>query len=228
MALFVIGNIFLKIRRSKLPRPEHAGWISLMIALTGVVIALIGNIKMDPEGDMPSNFAVFMDYFIPTITFVVIMLNRTALLVVVMKIIHYVVDPFVKNVKKADINIIKTIIRIRSQEFVFFTKGDNIVNLNKVMLYILRNEQTKKVKIVSVLEEGEQCLYTLEDDLAFLNRVYPDIKIDLVKVKGKFGPALIKRLSKEWGILPNFMFIGAPGNKFPYRIEELGGVRLII
>ena len=47
-------------------------------------------------------------------------------------------------------------------------------------------------------------------------------------MEGKFGPDLISRLSEEWKIPVNFMFIGSPGDHFPYRIEELGGVRLII
>lgn len=96
------------------------------------------------------------------------------------------------------------------------------------MLYILRNEQTRKVKIVTVLKKGEQVPASLQKDLDFLNRLYPDITIDFVKIEGEFGPQLIQELSKKWGILPNFMFIGVPGNKFPYRIQELGGVRLII
>ena len=45
---------------------------------------------------------------------------------------------------------------------------------------------------------------------------------------GEFGPELIERLSKEWGIAKNFMFISSPGEKFSYRVEELGGVRLIL
>jgi hypothetical protein len=58
--------------------------------------------------------------------------------------------------------------------------------------------------------------------------MYPEIDIHFIKIKDKFGPELINRLSVEWHIPPNFMFIGSPGNRFPYRIEELGGVRLII
>ena len=45
---------------------------------------------------------------------------------------------------------------------------------------------------------------------------------------GSFGPELIERLSKEWSIPKNFMFISSPGEKFSYRVEELGGVRLIL
>jgi amino acid transporter len=228
MALFAIGNIYLKIRRAQLPRPVKASWISVILALIGVGVAIIGNLKMEPEEGMPSNFSIFMDYFIPTITLIIIMLNRISLLKFLMTLIHYFTDPFVRNIKNIDLSILKTIVKINSQEFVFFTKGDNVKNLNRVMLYILRNEHTKKVKVVTVLKEGETCHPTLKADLEFLNRVYPSIKIEFVKVQGKFSPQLIKDLSKEWNISPNFMFIGAPGNKFPYHIEDLGGVRLII
>jgi len=228
MALFAIGNIFLKIRRSRLPRPEKANWISLILALIGVSVAIIGNLKMEPNEGMSSNFTIFMDYFVPTIIAVIIMLNRISLLKFLMRFIHYFTDPFMRNIRKVDLRILKTIIKINSQEFVFFTKGDNVKNLNRVMLYILRNEQTKKVKVVTLLNDKEECPPTLKSDLDFLNRVYPDIKIEFVKMQGKFSPELILRLSKEWNISPNFMFIGAPGDKFPYHIEDLHGVRLII
>ncbi|MBN2893769.1 MAG: hypothetical protein JXL97_18005 [Bacteroidales bacterium] len=200
----------------------------MFIALFGVGVAIVGNIEMKPKEGLPSNFAVFMDYFIPTIAFIIIMLNRISLLRLTMKIIHYFVDPLLKYVKNIDSTIIKTINKINSQEFVFFTKGDNIRNLNRVMLYILKNEQTRKVKIVTIVNDDEECYPSLRTDLDYLNRVYPEIKIEFVKIFGKFGPELIQYLSKEWDILPNFMFIGAPGDKFPYSIEELGGVRLII
>ena len=38
----------------------------------------------------------------------------------------------------------------------------------------------------------------------------------------------LRPLSREWGIPKNYMFIGSPSGQFPYRIAELGGVRLII
>jgi uncharacterized protein with NAD-binding domain and iron-sulfur cluster len=156
------------------------------------------------------------------------MLNRTVILKLITNIIHYIVDPFIKYVKKIDNWILRTIDKINSQEFVFFTKGDNVRNLNQVMLYILKNEQTRKVKVVTVVKDDDECPSNLKQDLDYLNRVYPEIDIEFVKIYGQFGPELIQDLSKKWNILPNFMFIGAPGNKFPYKIEELGGVRLII
>jgi amino acid transporter len=228
MALFAIGNIFLKIRRARLPRPEKASWWSLFVALIGVTVAIIGNLKMEAEEDMPSNFSVFMDYFIPTMLLVVIMLNRISILKAIIRLFHYFTEIFSTNTDKIDRKIMKAIVRIKSQEFVFFTKGDNVVNLNKVMLYILRNEETKKVKIVTLVDEGEDCAPTLKGDIEFLDKVYPDIKIEFVKRYGKFTPEYIQELSKEWKIAPNFMFVGVPGDKFPYHIEDFGGVRLII
>ncbi len=228
MALFAIGNFYLKIKRAKLPRPERAKWPSLFVAITAVTIALVGNILMKPENGNPSNFIIFIEYFIPTLTFTIIMLNRTIILRALMEFIHYIFDPLLKYIDKVNIRLQKNIDRINSQEFVFFTKGDNIANLNKAMLYVLRNEQTRKVKIVTVLGENETCPSNLKADIEFLDRAYPEMDIEFVKINGKFGPNLIQELSKKWQILPNFMFIGSPGDKFPYNIDELGGVRLII
>ncbi len=220
MALFGIGNILLKIKRSKLPRPERATWISVLIAIIAVLVALVGNIIMPPKDDLPSNVTVFMPYFLITIGFIMIMLNR---IVILRSILHMV--------KYLSTKLIQTINNIVKQEFVFFTKGDDISNLNRVMMYIKDNEHTKKIKIVHVHKPGEEnspILQKLKEDIKFLDREYPDIDIDFKVIEGEFGPELIQKLSKEWNIPINFMFIGSLSKKFPYRIEELGGVRLII
>ena len=228
MALFVTGNFYLKIKRQRLPRPERASWTSLILAITAVTIAIIGNIVMKPEDGNPSNFSVFLEYFIPTLLFIIIMLNRTVLLRVIINVIHHIADPILKYVQKVNDRIENSIDRINSQEFVFFTKGDNIANLNRAMLYVLRNEQKRKMKIVTVIHDDSECPANLKNDIEYLDRAYPEIDIEFVKIYGTFSPSFIQELSKKWNILPNFMFIGSPSNKFPYNINELGGVRLII
>ena len=231
MGLFVIGNILLKIKRKKLPRPEKAPWYGIIIAMTGVIVALWGNIIMPPKviehinevtGEvtketLPSNLSLFLPYFLIAIGFIFVMLNRIVILRIILKMI-----------KKVDSYVISTINSIISQEFVFFTKGDNLANLNKVMLYIRDNEHTRKIKIVHVLRSGEKPAANLKRDIEFLDKEYPDIDIEFVEIEDKFGPKLIHELSKKWGIPVNFMFIGSPGDHFPYKIEELGGVRLIM
>ena len=228
MVLFGIGNILLKVRRKQLPRPEKATWGAVLLAITAVIIALIGNILMPPEDGYPSNLSVFLKYFIPTIIFIIMMLNRIVLLNFLLNIIHSVFDPVRSLVLRTDKRILSTINKINSQEFVFFTKGDNIATLNKVMLYITRNEHTKKLKIVLALDEGDVVPKNLPQEIDFLDREYPEVNVEFVVEEGKFSPELIRILSEKWDIPINFMFIGSPSDKFPYRVQDLGGVRLII
>jgi amino acid transporter len=223
MALFGIGNILLKVRRKHLPRPERSGWLSLFIAIVAVITALAGNIILNPD-----YLAVFMEYFIPTISVILIMLNRTALLKLLLRLIRYFLDPINRVLVKSYRDINRTIDRINAQEFVYFTKKDDVAALNKVLLYIRNNEHTRKLKIVSVFPEGEQATPNFVSDLDVLDREYPEIKVEYIQLHGTFAPSLIKKLSMEWDIPINFMFIGSPSEKFPYPLQELGGVRLII
>ncbi len=228
MVLFGVGNILLKVRRNQLPRPEKATWGAVLLAITAVIIALIGNISMPPNPGNSSNLSVFLKYFIPTIIFIIIMLNRIVLLNFLLNVIHSIFDPIRSLVLRTDRSILAIINKINSQEFVFFTKGDNIATLNKVMLYITKNEHTKKLKIVLALAEGDVVPKNLPQEIDFLDREYPEIKVEFVVEEGKFSPELIRTLSEKWNIPINFMFIGSPSDKFPYRVQDLGGVRLII
>ena len=228
MALFGIGNVLLKVKRNKIPRPEKARWISVFIAIIAVLIALYGNIIMPPKEGLPPNWEIFAFYFFPAVLFIIVMLNRTVILKLVLNAINAIFDPVRLLVAKTDRKINRIIDQINSQEFVFFTKGDKIDVLNKVMLYISNNEHTKKLKIVTVLEELKDLPEHLPQEIDFLDREYPLIDIEFVVEQGKFSPELIEALSERWNIPINFMFIGSPSDKFPFRLEELGGVRLII
>lgn len=228
MALFAVGNILLKLKRKTLPRPEKASWIAVFIALTAVLVALTGNIIMPAKDGSPSNLSVFLYYFIPSMLFIIIMLNRTVLLKLTLKAIDAIFTPVRKFVANLDKGIRRTIDKINAQEFVFFTKGDNLETLNKVMLYISKNEHTKRIKIVTFTNSKEDVLKELTPEMEFLDREYPAIDIEFLVEEGEFSPKLIRELSEKWNIPINFMFIGSPSDKFPYGIEELGGVRLII
>lgn len=228
MALFGIGNILLKVKRNSLPRPEKARWISILVAIGAVIVALAGNILMQPKEGVPSNLSVFLEYFIPAIAFILIMLNRTMLLKFLLRLIHSVFDPFRSLVLRTDKKILSVINSINSQEFVYFTKDDDVETLNKVMLYIQKNEHTRKLKVVTAVKNGNAITDQFRNDLNVIDREYPLIKIDFIELDDIFGPELINRLSKEWGIPINFMFIASPGDHFPYAVEDLGGVRLII
>ncbi|WP_274474132.1 APC family permease [Mangrovimonas aestuarii] len=223
MVLFGVGNVLLKLKRKHLPRPERSNWLTLFVAITMVVGAIIGNAVMNPE-----YMVVFFEYFIPTMLIVGVMLNRIFLLKLLLNIIWYLFRPIERFVSKAHRSILKSIDKINDQEFVFFTKDDDVATLNKVMLYIKNNEHTRKLKIVTVLGKGRELPKDMTRDIDVLDREYPEIKIEFIQLEGEFGPDLIEELSREWNIPINFMFIGSPGDHFPYHIEDLGGVRLII
>ncbi|MCA9782182.1 MAG: APC family permease [Calditrichaeota bacterium] len=223
MILFGLGNVLLKVKRSRLPRPERAGWLALFVAVGAVFAALIGNATLNPV-----YLGVFFEYFIPTIGIVAVMLWRTLILRVLLHMLKSVSDRIQALVSLGNRTLVNLLDEINNQEFVFFTKHDDVEILNQVMIYVTRNEQTRNLRIVTVLPKGESIDPAIERDVEVLDRAYPGIKINFIKLEGHFGPELIERLSTEWKIPQNFMFIGSPGDHFPYKLADLGGVRLII
>jgi amino acid transporter len=223
MALFGLGNVLLKVKRSRLPRPERAHWLALLVAIPAVLVALTGNVVMNPI-----YLGVFLEYFVPTIGVIAIMLYRVDILRGLLHALQHISDPLLRSISRSSSAITRTIDRINAQEFVFFTKGDNVAGLNRVMRYVTDNEHTRKLKIVTLLKKGEEVPSGLRNDVAVLDRAYPEISIDFQVLPGEFGPQMIQRLSNEWQIPPNFMFIGSPGDRFPFGVADLGGVRLII
>ena len=223
MALFGVGNILLKVKRAGLPRPERAAWPAVILAVALTALGLAGNVLMNPD-----YVWVLAEYLVPTLLVVAIMLGRIGLL----KACLFVVQALSERVRKITGGLSESLqerIRaINSQQFVFFSRGDDIHDLNRVVLYVLKNEHTSRIKVVTVVGDGDEAPPKLERDIGFLNEAYPDIDIELVVIRGRFGPDLVQRLSKEWQVPANFMFIGSPGDRFVYGLAELGGVRLII
>jgi len=176
----------------------------------------------------PEYLVVFLQYFIPSVLVIAIMLNRKAILEVLMAWVSRFVESVPGLAVFGRFTISRTIRKLNSQEFVYFTKGDDLSILNRVMMYVQANEITKKIKIVTVLKEGEKMHEEYLSDVEVLDRAYPEIKIEFTEMHGVFGPELVHRLSEEWKIPTNFMFIGSPSDRFPYRLADLGGVRLVI
>ena len=223
MALFGVGNILLKVKRAGLPRPERAAWPAVILAIALTALGLVGNVLMNPD-----YVWVLVEYLVPTLLVVAIMLGRIGLLKVCLFVVQAISEKIRRITGGVSESLRERIRAINSQQFVFFSRGDNIHNLNRVVLYVLKNEHTSRIKVVTVVDDEAEAPPKLERDIGFLNEAYPDIDIELVVIRGRFGPDLVQRLSKEWQIPTNFMFIGSPGDHFVYGLAELGGVRLII
>ena len=223
MALFGLGNILLKLKRKRLPRPSRAGWVTVIIGIIAVLIALVSNAVMNPP-----YLRVFLNYFVPSMLIIMIMLSRITLLKGCLFVVR-VISAMLYNLMGGVTNSIRNKIEeINSQQVVFFTRGDNIANLNNAILYVWDNEHTNRVKIVTVVNDKKEVPEKLKSDLKFLDETYPHIDIDFVIIEGTFSPTLIKELSEKWNIPANLMFIGSPGGKLVYGQAELGGVRLVI
>lgn len=223
MVLFGLGNLLLKINRKQLPRPERVGPLALLVAITGVIVALMGNIILKPE-----YLTIFLEYLIPTLLIVGFMLFRIQIFKAALYLLDYITPENNVFFNKINKEIKKKIISVNSQTFVFFTNNDNVATLNKVLQYISKNEHTKRLKIVAVVPAEASVANNLIKDVEVLDRAYPAINIEFVEEIGNFGPEKIKELSKRWKIPVNFMFIGTPGDNFKYRVQELGDVRVIV
>jgi amino acid transporter len=221
MALYAIGNMLLKHKRSRLRRSVRASWGSVTLALFAVLAGLVGNLTQD-------NLTVFLPFFVAMSGLVLIMLFRVRILRLGFFILKSAVGS-VQNINKKISNyIIDHINKVNSRSVLYFTKGDNIANLNRAALYVLENEQSSKLVIVHVYKRKTDTIPHLAAHLKTIDHLYPQLRIDFLAVKGAFGPDLIERLSRRLKVPKNYMFIGTPGDQFAHDLSSLGGVRLII
>ncbi len=219
MSLFALGNILLKINRKELKRTFRAGWITVLIGLFATVSGIVGNIIIDYK-----NLIYFLSYFVPTVLVVSIVYARIRLL----KFIVYLENKLMDRIFIWRSIMIDKIMDITTQEVLVFTRGGNLPKLRRAFDYIVKNEDSKKVYVVYLQsEKNDKIIKGLKDDLEVLNRTYPEIDIEFICRPGSFGPAIVRRFSKEFNIPINNMFIGSPEEKHRFTIQELGGVRVI-
>jgi amino acid transporter len=223
MMLFALGNMLLKKKRARLPRQVRAGWPTVSLAMFAALLGLLGNVLLDPL-----NLEVFALYLLATGAAVGIMFVRLELLKLGLSILRAVVEKVKAFNEWARANVLRKIEEINSLMVVYFTKGDDLAILNRAALYVLTNEQTTRMKVVHVYGEERDIPPDLAKQLADIDQLYPQLRIDFLAVRGTFGPELIEELSRRLNVPKNYMFIGTPGDRFSHRVEDLGGVRLIL
>ena len=92
MGLFGVGNLLLKLRRKRLPRPEKATVSSVLLALLAVSLALLGNVMLNPK-----YLWVFFEYFIPTFLIALMMMDRSLILTGLLSVILYFFKPLKRS-----------------------------------------------------------------------------------------------------------------------------------
>jgi amino acid transporter len=168
MVYFGFGNFLLKIKRSQLPRPEYAPSYMVALAILFILVALYFNVDLHPD-----YLIVFLQYFIPTIIILYLLLNRKQILQYLLMVVTSFFDKARRWAVISRLHITRKIKELSEQEFVYFTKGDDISKLNKVMIYVEENEITTRLKIVTVLKEGQEVSPAFMSDLEVLDRALP-------------------------------------------------------
>merc|ERR1719247_1846928 len=220
MMLFALSVFILQTQRPMLPRAMRTNPLIPFCAATLVFIALYGALISHREV-----VPVFLAFWM-TLAFIVFLFgSRLKLLKCMEKLLA--LPLCVPRIAAA---ISKLVGRVQQESsVVYFTKSGNLCRLNKALLYVKRNEDTNHCRIVHLWEDASSVPRHLVHMGQILDAMYPSVRVDTVFIKGKFGPAVIDQLSKEWNVPTNLMFITCPTSEDAgKRLKDLHGVRVIM
>ena len=218
--LFALSVFILQTQRPMLPRAMRTNPLIPFLAAALVFLALYGALISHREV-----IPVFLSFWM-TLAFVVALFGaRLKLLKGVEKLLG--LPLCVPRIAAA---ISRLVTRVQQESsVVYFTKSGNLCRLNKALLYVKRNEDTNHCRIVHLWEDASSVPRHLVHMGQILDAMYPSVRIDTVFVKGKFGPAVIDQLSREWNVPTNLMFITCPtSTDAGKRLKDLHGVRVIM
>lgn len=183
----------------------RAGWPTVTFALLAVIFGVIGNIYLNPTG-----VSVFVSYFLIFGGAVLLMFIRVQILRAVLFVARNVLIRVKLASERVYARIHSKVDEINDRVVVYFTRGDDIAMLNRAALYVMENEQTKHLKVVHVYNEATGIAPRLSQHLHVIDRLYPQLRIDLVTVKGSFGPELIEMLARRLRVPKNYMSSARP------------------
>ncbi|CAM9830202.1 unnamed protein product [Discosporangium mesarthrocarpum] len=217
MMLFSAGTVLLKFKRPSLPREVTVSYPTVFFAMSMVLMAFVVNMLSKPE--ILSYFSI---YFLAVGFVVFLVFQRVRFLRILLRLLSPVCPSSLMESLKVQIN------EIQDVPYVFFCKYDDLYVINKAILYVRDNEQTQRLLVVHVTMDPEHLsIKNLSNHIEMFDAVYPKIKISLLTVTGEFSPGMIEWLSRELGVLKNKMFITCIDSVFKYKIQHLGGVRVI-
>src|SRR4029078_8396929 len=111
------------------------------------LLGLVGNVLSDP-----GNVGIFAAYFAAVSAVVAIMFSR----VLILRALLFGLSAVAESMKGFSAQIRAKVLRQMediSGVMIYFTRGDNVVMLNRAVLYVLQNEQTNRLEVVHVYQE---------------------------------------------------------------------------
>jgi amino acid transporter len=219
MCLFAIANLILKKTRPELKRKFYFPTFYVVVALILVSIGLVVNIiSQDGKLGQFSNLIYFLQYFVPTISAVLIYMYRDY------------INAWWLGIRglKAEKN--ESFTKLTSGKYAVFIHRTE--NLYQILKYINQNEVGRNVLIVN-------CRETNQDDIVFgevkealplftKTGVYDHLSLEVKQIDMKFGAEAIEYISKTENISKNRIFIGSIHDHHDFDYEDLGGVRIIL
>ena len=117
---------------------------------------------------------------------------------------------------------------IHNTKIIFFAKDASLQTLTTVAQYIQSNEAGSWLKVVHFFTDpSSPMLEALTNNLHTVDKCFPALHIDLILVKGLFCPEAVHQLAEHFKLPKTNMLMACPSENFLYRIEELGGVRIV-
>lgn len=98
MAYFGFGNLLLKIKRAKLPQPEYSQPFVVAFAIFCILAAIYGNVRLHPE-----YLVVFLQYFIPSVVTVLLLLNRQFVLQYLLVVVRSFLESFDRSMRISEV-----------------------------------------------------------------------------------------------------------------------------
>jgi hypothetical protein len=212
MTLFAIGNLILKETRTELKRTYSAPILVVIFAFLATAIGIVGNIRIDQ-----ANLEFFEMYFFPSIFIVFLIVYQDYVLRIFKRLtsrISWINEYIIRNFNDM----------IEGKFIVFIHNTDRIY---EILDYVNRNETGWNIILVHC--ENKESFKEIEEVLPCLKKagVHPHFKITTVFEPMPFGPEVIDKVSKKYGVRKNRIMIGSIHHFHKFDYDELGGVRII-
>lgn len=218
MSMFGISNIILKNTRPELKRDYTFPVLLVLVAIFSTIVGVVGNViaRDGKFGDF-SNFIYFIAYFIPLFLVVIGYIYRAVLAKILLKLTfgNELALDFYENVTGS-----------RYAVFIHHPKS-----LFQVLEYIDQNEAGRNVLLVHCIDKNDKSNWlNLKQILPALQAagVYTNMRLKLIGLESDFGPEAIKRVSHDYNLLTNRIFVGSVKSYHKFDYDDLGGVRIIL
>jgi len=176
--------------------------MSVVVAFIMIFLGLLGNLMGDPQV-----LLVFLAYVAAAGTLVLGMFQWTNLLRFAVLVLRGVCPGVSTQGLQRELALAQSV------PAMFFCKADDVYVLNKALLYVTANEQSRHLMVIHVHHKEQAPPPLLAKHVENFDTMYPKIKCTLLTIEGHFGPPLIEFLHQELKVPINMVSSGWGGGR---------------